>query len=175
MFAFSDRVMLSDEELLEALDFGRSAQEEAAADAKALELLGNSPYKDSMGNVGLFLRALAEKGPRLKNLFGAHLGNRLANGNHLLRLADMLQGAPQLQRTRLDQVPALPLGSRVRIDAWTGKVELAKIKPMAPASVQEKMPFLVTPLFFNLTRKSSSEALLSKGDKTTTEYGHPQN
>ena len=173
MFAFSDRVMLSDEKLFGAFDFGRSAPEEAAADAEAIELLKKSPYKDNLGNVGLFMRAMAERGPQCKKLFGSHLGNRLADGNHLLRLADTMQGAPQLQRKRLDQVAALPLGSRLKIDAWTGKVELVKSKPAAPASVKEKMPFLVTPLFLNLTRKQSTDALPPRADKATAEGEHP--
>ena len=34
------------------------------ADTKALDLLNNSPYKDKLGNAGLFLKALQRKRTR---------------------------------------------------------------------------------------------------------------
>jgi hypothetical protein len=37
------------------LNFKRSVADEDAADKKALEVLANSPYKDKLGNAGLFL------------------------------------------------------------------------------------------------------------------------
>ena len=174
-YAFSDRLAMSDEQLLETLDFGRNAQEEKAADAKGLELLKTSPYKEGLGNAGLFLRAMAQEGPQLRKLFGAHLGNRLTEGSHLLRMAEMMQGAPQLQPNRVDQIAALPLGSRLKIDAWSGQVEFAKSKPVTVVSAREKMPFRVTPLFLNLTRKPSTTASLPIGEKATAEYTRPQN
>ena len=172
-YAFADRLSVSDDQLLGALDLAHSPEDETSADAKGLELLKNSPYKDNLDTAALFLRAMAQKGPQLPKLFGAHLGNRLADGNHLLRMAAMMQGAPQLQPARLDQMAALPLGSRLKIDAWSGKVELAKSKTVAPVSAREKMPFLVTPLFLNLTRKPSTTAPLPPGDKATAEYKQP--
>jgi hypothetical protein len=168
-YAFYDRLQISDEELLGTLDFSRDAREETAADLKGIELLRNSPYKDSLRNVGLFLRAMAQQAPDLRRLFGAHLGNRLADGNHMLRMAEMMSGAPQLQSERVDQVAALPLGSRLKVDAWSGQVELAKTKLIAPMTAREKMPFLVTPLFPYLTRKQTATASPPVPQKATAE------
>ncbi len=39
---------------------------------EALELLANSPYKDKLANAGLFLKALQERAPELKNLIRPH-------------------------------------------------------------------------------------------------------
>ncbi len=57
-FAFADRLMVADGELLGTVRFRHDAREELAADAKVIELLKNSPYKDKLANAGLFLRAI---------------------------------------------------------------------------------------------------------------------
>ncbi|MGC2794299.1 MAG: M48 family metalloprotease, partial [Candidatus Sulfotelmatobacter sp.] len=45
-WAFNDRMLFPDEDSFERMDFKHSAREEEAADAKAIEILRNSPYKD---------------------------------------------------------------------------------------------------------------------------------
>lgn len=155
-WAFEDRLLVSDEQLLRVLDFRPSQHDEEAADAKALELLKNSPYKDQLGKAGLFLRAMADTAPHTPQLFGPHLGSRLVQGDHVRRLADLMGNAPQLQKTRVDQIAALPLGSRVKVDSWSDAVELVKSKGVALVSAREKMPFEVTPLFPYLTRFGSA-------------------
>jgi len=50
------------------LDFRRRPVDEEEADAKALELLKNSPYKEKLANVGLFLKALQQRAPELPSL-----------------------------------------------------------------------------------------------------------
>jgi len=149
--AFNDRMFFPDQDTFERLDFGRNASDEDAADKKALELLTNSPYKDKLANSGLFLKALQERAPELKNLIRAHLGNSLANGKSL-RMSALLTSAPQLDVRRTDQIAALPLGGRVKLDPWSNRIELVKVKPVAILSPREKMPFEVTPFFPFLTR-----------------------
>lgn len=151
-YAFQDRLLMSDEDVLARLNFRPSEREEAAADQKALEILKNSPYKDQLAKAGLFLRAMADAAPHTPALFGAHLGSRLVQGSQVRRVAELMSGAPQLQKTRVDQIAALPLGARVKIDAWSDQAQLVKSKPVALLSAREKMPFEVTPLFPYLTR-----------------------
>ena len=67
--AFNDKLFFPDEQSFQRLDFKRSAADEAAADTKAIELLNNSPYKDKLGNAGLFLKALQQKAPELTTSF----------------------------------------------------------------------------------------------------------
>ena len=67
-------------------------------------------------------------------------------------LCALLVSAPQLEPERTDQIAALPLGGRIKLDPWTDQVELAKAKPVALASAHEKMPFEVTPFMPFLTR-----------------------
>jgi hypothetical protein len=151
--AFNDRMFFPDEDSFQRLDFKRRPADEEAADTKALELLKNSPYKDKLGSAGLFLKALQERAPDLPNLIRPHLGNSFAEGKNV-RMSALLASAPQLEPRRTDQIAALPLGGRIKLDPWTDQVELAKAKPVALTSAKEKMPFEITPFFPYLTRLS---------------------
>jgi hypothetical protein len=153
-FAFNDKLLFPDQDSFQRFDFKRNTADEEAADTKALELLKNSPYKDKLGNAGLFLRALQQKAPELPNLIQSHLGNSLFQGKGI-RMAALLQAAPPLDQKSVDQIAALPLGGRVRVDPWSDQVELSKAKPVALASAREKMEFEITPFFPFLTRLSS--------------------
>src|SRR5207249_4970156 len=63
-----------------------------------------------------------------------------------VRMAALMQSAPELQMTRTEQIAALPLGGRVKMDPWTNAIELSKTKPVPLLHAREKMPFEVTPL-----------------------------
>src|SRR6266581_5529233 len=154
--AFNDKLFFPDEESFQRLDFKRSVSYEEAADTKALELLKNSPYKDKMGNAGLFLKALQQKAPDLPNLIRPHLGNSFAGKT--MRMSSLLAAAPELDQKRIDQIAALPLGGRIKVDPWTDRADLSKAKPVALTSAREKMEFEITPFFPYLTRFSSSNA-----------------
>ncbi len=151
--AFNDRMFFADEDSFARLDFKHRPAEEDAADTKAVELLKNSPYKDKLGSAGLFLRALQDRAPVLPNLIRPHLGNGLASGKSI-RMSALLASAPALQPQRTDQIAALPLGGRIKLDPWTDHLEMAKAKPVALTSPKEKMPFELTPFFPYLTRLS---------------------
>jgi hypothetical protein len=156
-FAFNDRMFFADEDTFSNLSFRRSSGDEEAADQKALELLTNSPYKDKLGNAGLFLKALQARAPELRNLIRARLGDGLVSGK-TLRMSSLLNSAPQLDERKKDQIAALPLGGRIKVDAWSNEAAMAKTKPVALLSAREKMPFEVTPVFPYLMRISTSGA-----------------
>jgi Peptidase family M48 len=149
--AFNDRMFFPDERTFERMDFARDRSEEEAADKKAVELLNNSPYKDKLNNAGLFLKAVQARAPQLKNLIRAHLGDSLLNGN-ATRMSSLMTASPQFDPKKVDQIAALPLGGRVKVDPWNNQLELIKTKPVAITAAAEKMPFEVTPFFPFLTR-----------------------
>jgi hypothetical protein len=149
--AFSDRMFFPDERTFERMDFARDRGEEEAADKKAVELLNNSPYKDKLSNAGLFLKAVQARAPQLKNLIRAHLGDSLLNGD-ATKMSSLMTASPQFDPKKADQVAALPLGGRVKVDPWNNQLELIKTKPVAITTAAEKMPFEVTPFFPFLTR-----------------------
>jgi hypothetical protein len=163
--AFNDKLFFPDEQSFRRLDFKRSAADEEAADHKAMELLQNSPYKDKLGNAGLFLKALQQKAPDLPNLIRPHLGNSIA-GNKTTRMSSLLASSPALDEKRLDQIAALPLGGRIKVDPWSDRAELSKAKPVALTSAREKMEFEITPFFPYLTRLSTGGT--EKVAQTTT-------
>ncbi|MBZ5563841.1 MAG: M48 family metalloprotease [Acidobacteriia bacterium] len=151
-YAFNDRLLISDEELLATLDLARNQEEEEAADNKALDFLKNSPYNEKLRNAGLFLRAAAAAAPVMPHLFGPHLGNRLANDRRVVRMVALLGIAPELYPAKIDQIAALPLGSRVQVNAWDGTVTFPNRKNVALNDPTEKMPFRVSPLYPHLAR-----------------------
>jgi hypothetical protein len=152
--AFNDRMFFPDEKSYQNLGFRHSQTEEEAADTKAMQLLNNSPYKDKLGNAGLFLKALQQKAPDLPNLLRSHLGNSITEGKNV-RMSSLLASAPALDAKKLDQIAALPLGGRIKVDPWSDQVELSKAKAVALNSAREKMEFEITPFFPYLTRVSA--------------------
>jgi peptidase M48-like protein len=145
-FAFADRVMVTDGELLQTLRFRHTAREEAAADEKVIELLGKSPYRDKLGDAGLFLRALADRVKQLPRLIQPHIGDYMAANGQMTRLADVMKEAPPLMPDSLEQIAALSLGARLVLDPWSGKLALDRSPAVPLMSVREKVPFAVTPL-----------------------------
>ncbi len=67
-----------------------------------------------------------------------------------------MTSSPQFDPKKADQVAALPLGGRVKVDPWNNQLELIKTKPVAITAAADKMPFEVTPFFPFLTRLGSA-------------------
>ena len=155
-FAFHNRTMLSDVEILQRFRFQRSQPEVAAAGLKMAEILQNSPYKQKLGNAALFLKAMSGRSGRLPKLIQATVGNQLASVETLARLARFSTQSPTLQEKSLQQIAALPLGSRIKVDPWTNQITLMKAKPISLLSPREKMPFEVTPFAIHLTRTDAA-------------------
>jgi hypothetical protein len=161
-FAFNDRLIVSDEQLLSNLDFTRPQTDEVAADAKGIEFLKSSPYKDNLAQAGLFLRAATEAAPRVPHMFGAHMGNGLTQDNKAIRMAALTSAAPELKARSVDQISALPLGSRLQVNAWDGSVAFTDRKAVALVDAGEKMPFRVTPVIPYLkTHRETPKTLAS--------------
>jgi hypothetical protein len=172
-YAFNDRMLFSDESTYQNLGFRHIPEEETAADKKAVELLKSSPYAQKLDTAGLFLRELAERGPALSALLTPHLGNSFTDGKgNVERMSALMTSAPALDPNKLDQIPALPLGGRVKVNPWDDHVELIKTSPVAITSARDKMPFEVTPFFPRLTRYGSGA---NPGSPTTANAGPSTN
>jgi len=145
-YAFFDQLLVEDKETFRHFGFQRTPEEEAAASRKALELLNNSPYKNQLGNAGLFLTALESRQKEIPNLISGHLGNRVPV------IADLKSTTAADPKTNPQKIAALPLGGRVKLDPWNDKLELIKSKPIGTVAEREKMPFEVTPFMPYLMR-----------------------
>jgi len=144
-YAFFDQLLVEDKDTFRHFGFARTPEEESAANAKAMQILNNSPYKNQLGNAGLFLQALASRQKEIPNLISGHLGNRVPEINDLKSSVPVDPKNPQ-------KIAALPLGGRVKIDPWNDKLELIKSKPVGTVAEREKMPFEVTPFMPYLMR-----------------------
>lgn len=145
-FAFADKLMVPDDELLTTVQFLHLPAEESAADTQVIELLKNSPYKEKLADAGLFLRVVNENATKLKSLIQPHIGVHIGSERQMRRMNELIQKAPNLDPNRVDQIGALPLGGRVVLNPWSSQVELLRAAAPAPASAREKSPLAVTPL-----------------------------
>jgi Peptidase family M48 len=145
-YAFFDQLLIDDKETFRHFGFARTADEEKAANAKAIQLLNNSPYKNQLGNAGLFLTALETRQKEIPNLISPHLGNRVPV------IGDLKSSTPVDQKQNPQMIAALPIGGRVKLDPWTDRLELIKSKPVGTVAEREKMPFEVTPFMPYLVR-----------------------
>lgn len=160
-FAFNDRFFFPDSETFRRLDFERNAADEQAADNKGTELLMNSVYKDKLSSAGLFLAALRERSLLLPNLIRPELGSRMVNRKNI-RMAGLLNSAPASEDRRLDQIAALPIGSRIKLDPWSNQITMMNANRVAPQSVSEKMPFEVTPFSPFLSYSQADRKLVAE-------------
>jgi hypothetical protein len=148
-FAFFDQLLIDDKDTFRHFGFARTPDEEKAANVKAMQLLNNSPYKNLLGNAGLFLTALGTREKEIPNLISPHLGDRVPI------IADLKSSMPVDQKTNPQMIAALPIGGRVKLDPWNDKLDLIKSKPIGTVAEREKMPFEVTPFMPYLMRYGS--------------------
>jgi len=150
-FLSGAKLPFSDMEIFSKLNFSFDDAREADADKKGQELLANSPYNDKIANMALFLQALELRSPQLPNLLRGRFSNDFAR-SHLIRMPTLAQAPKRLQMNQPNQVAALPLGSRIKVDPWSDRIELVKNQPVGPISPTEKMLFEVSPFFPYLKR-----------------------
>jgi hypothetical protein len=148
-FAFFDQLLVDDKETFRHFGFARTPDEESAANTEAIKLLNNSPYKNQLGNAGLFLSALAARQKEIPNLVSPHLGNRVPV------IGDLKSSTPVDPKQNPQMIAALPIGGRVKLDPWNDNLTMIKSKPVGTVAEREKMPFEVTPFMPYLTRFGS--------------------
>jgi hypothetical protein len=154
-YAFFDRLLFDDKDAFRHFIFSRPRSQEEAASRKAAELLKNSPYKDKLGNAARFAQALNDRAKQIPNLISPHLGNRVP-------VDVAMQTTPIPREENSNELVALPLGSRVKVDPWSDRIEMLKSKPVGSIAEWEKMPFEVTPFLPYLTRQSPSKTAATK-------------
>jgi len=174
-FAFNDRMLFSDDKTYANLGFRHSPAEETAADAKAMELLKNSPYGQKLDTASLFFKQLSARAPQLQALLTTHLGNSFTDDKgRLIRLTGLTGTGPTLDIKKLDQIAALPIGGRIKLNAWDDKIELTKSAPVAIVTARDKMPLEVTPFFPHLMRMNTGEALTAEKASAAPPADSPQ-
>jgi len=165
-YAFFDRLLFDEKDTFRHFGFARTQAEEDAANAKANELLQNSPYKDQLATAKLFMNALVSRQQDIPNLISPHLGDRVpVNMTVASAAAPAAQPAAAApadpKKPTSTPVVALPLGGRVKMDPWSDKLEMLKSKPVGTVAEREKMPFEVTPFMLYLTRTVNTNSSMA--------------
>ncbi len=172
-YAFNDRLLFSDESTYQNLGFRHNPDEETAAEKKSIELIKNSPYSQKLDTAELFLKQLQARSTAISALLTPHLGNPFVDqGGKLVRFADLLNQGPALDPTKLNQIAALPLGGRVKMNPWDDRVEMIKSAPVSIVSARDKMPLEVTPFFPHLSRLNATDSV---NGATTAANNSPTN
>jgi hypothetical protein len=156
-FAFNDRMVVPSLKQLPLFDFKHMPGQEMDADALGMKILANSPYKDNLAEAGLFLKALERYGRRVPSLVRANLGENLVTENRITFMNALAQNAPALELDNPQQIVALPLGSRVKLDPWAGQLKFVKASPPHIYSAKDKLALEVTPFSPYLVRLDSSK------------------
>ena len=165
-YAFFDRLLFDEKDTFRHFGFARTQAEDDAANAKATELLQNSPYKDQLATAKLFMNALEARQKDIPNLISPHLGDRVPQSETMAAVAPPPQppADPNAKTKPVESaVVALPLGGRVKMDPWSDKLEMLRSKPVGQVAERERMPFEVTPFMLYLTREVNTGSVVPSG------------
>ena len=154
-FGFFDIMLFSDKETFRHFDFGRTPEEEQAANQKGMELLAKSPYRDSR-TTRLFFQALKNRSKELPDLISPNLGDRVPTDWTVASSAVSAESpAKSEDKSAASTIAALPLGGRIKVDPWNDQLWMLKSKPVGTVAESEKMFFQIAPFMFYLTRDNS--------------------
>jgi hypothetical protein len=159
-YAFNDRLLFPDEATFQRIDMYHSEHDNEDAQKRATEYLEASMYKDKLPNAGLFYEQLADRGKVLKSLNTPKLGDSLLRADGTPWMTQLVHGAPKINWDDLAQIPALPLGSRLKTDPWDDRIHGLNAKMYAPMNPRDKMPLEVTPVYFKLQRYTVANTTL---------------
>jgi Peptidase family M48 len=157
-YAFFDRLLFDEKDTFRHFGFARTQAEDDAANAKANEILQNSPYKDQLATAKLFMSALETRQKDIPNLISPHLGDHVPSSMTVAAAVTAPQPSadPNAKgKTAPSPIVALPLGGRVKLDPWSDKLEMLRSKPIGQVAERERMPFEVTPFVLYLTRETN--------------------
>jgi len=154
-FGFYDWMIRFDEsKTFKHFDFDRSVDDDTKASAKAAELLSNSPYKGQLQTAGMFIAELQRRSKEIPNLISPRLGGSIAVRPPVAPNTEDKPGE--------NQVVAMPLGGRVKMDPWDDTLDMLKSKPLGTLTEHDKMAFEVTPFVIYLTRVGREPAKISE-------------
>ena len=115
-------------------------------------------YKDRLPTAGLYWAQLADRGKVLSALNTPMLGDSMLQPDGTPWMAALAHQAPKINWDDMTQIPALPLGSWLKIDPWDDHVHMLNAKRYAPMLAHDKMPLEVTPIYFRLQRYEQANA-----------------
>ena len=172
-YAFNDRLLFPDESTFERIQMHHTDVDDVEAAKKAVVLLDKSIYKDKLGNAGLYFAQLQLREKELVALNTPRLGDSMLDSTGQPWLIAVQKRAPKLDQDKLDQIAALPLGSRLRTDAWDDKVYTLKTSAPVLLNARDKMPFEVTPVYYKLVRYDQAQGAAGADASTQQQPAQP--
>lgn len=172
-YAFNDRLLFPDESTFERIQMHHTDIDDTEAAKKAIVLLDKSIYKDKLGNAGLYFAQLQQREKELSALNTPRLGDSMLDSTGQPWLIAVQKRAPKLDQDKLDQIAALPLGSRLRTDAWDDKVYTLKTSAPVLLNARDKMPFEVTPVYYKLVRYDQAQGAAGADASTQQQPAQP--
>jgi len=152
-YAFNDRLLFPDTATFSRIYMLHTDMDNKSAVKKALELIAKSDdLKPHLQDIGLYFAQMQQTNRSMPALMTPRLGDSLLKSDGTPWLSELTKGIPKLDMDNLDQQAAMPLGSVLKIDAWSDKVYNLKALQFAPLSARDKLPFQVTPINYKLTR-----------------------
>lgn len=140
-FAWVDQVMFDPREVMRKLRFAHSPEQEEQASLRAQQWMLQSPYKLSLDSVTGFMEELRSRSPHIHQLLQASIGD----GLYETLGAGYLHSSVSVTKD-IAKVRALPLGSRIRVDPWTGETTFVQAIGTELLSKSRNMPFEISPL-----------------------------
>jgi hypothetical protein len=89
---------------------------------------------------------LRQRSSQIPGLINPRLGNTV--------FANSAVAADTEDKPAANEIDALPLGGRVKIDPWNDGLTLLTRAPVGNISDRDKMPFEITPFMLYLTREA---------------------
>jgi hypothetical protein len=166
-YAFFDNILFDDKDVFRHFGFARTQEEDQAADVKATELLRNALAGGAIKELttaNAFIEALDQRSKDIPNLISPHLGDRVPVSLTIQASSSPTEptSAPPAAAPA-NQIVALPIGGRVKMDPWDDSLEMLKSKPVGTVAEREKMPFEVTPFMLYLTRETAGSSAQTPG------------
>lgn len=157
-YAFNDRLLFPDESTFQRIDMNHTDHDNEEAQNRAMQYLEASMYKDQLPTAGLYWEQLADRAKALHALNTPKLGDSLLRPDGTPWMTALAHKAPKINWDDLAQIPALPLGSWLKVDPWDDRVHQLNAKLYAPMNPRDKMPLEVTPVYFKLQRYTVANA-----------------
>jgi hypothetical protein len=152
-YAFNDRLLFPSTSVFERIPMHHTAEENAEAAKKALELLSVKELADGQQYFGLYLEQLQQRLKSLPALNQPMIGDALVKSDtdSTFWMAAMLPKGIKLDMKDLKQEAAMPLASFLRFDPWTDQLIQMHTSFEPILSERDKMPFEVEPVYLKLT------------------------
>jgi hypothetical protein len=152
-YAFNDRLLFPSTSVFERIPMHHTAEENAEAAKKAMDLLSVKELADGQQYFGLYLEQLQQRLKSLPALNQPMIGDALVKSDKdsSFWMAAMVPKGIKLDMKDLKQQAAMPLANYLRFDPWTDQLIRMTTSFEPILSERDKMPFEVEPVYLKLT------------------------